>query len=1293
MLGALKRAAALKGCTTFATMLAAYGALLHRLSGQSDVVIGLAAAGQATVGNDNLVGHCVSLLPFRSVLPDGVRFSDYLHVIKTSLMDAFDHQSCTYGSLLGKMKLPRDTSRLPLVSVTMTHEMETPGIEFAGLESRVFANSKARCNFDLELYLAESPAGLNVLFCYNTDLFSGETIERWLGHFRVLIEALLRDMDTTVGTLPIWSDADSRRVLVEWNDTAVEHPRDICLHELIEAQVAKTPDALAVVFEHQTVTYRELDARSNRLASALQAHGVGPDVLVGLCLERSIEMVVGLLAILKAGGAYVPVDPEYPPERIGYMLEDARVPVLLTHTKLRASLPAGEAHVICLDTFDWLSAAGKPPSISDPSSARLAYVLYTSGSTGKPKGVAIPHVAICNHMLWMQRAFPLTSQDRVLQKTPISFDASVWEFYAPLLAGATLVMARPGGHMDPEYLARTVAQHGITVLQTVPTMLQMLVEEPAFTQCHTLRHQFCGGEALTCELAERFAARLPWACLINLYGPTEAAIDVTCWTHQSGDYGATVPIGRPVDNMRVYVVDRQHQPVPVGVPGELWIGGVQLARGYWNKPELTAEKFLRDPFCSEPGERIYRTGDLVRFRADGGLEFLGRIDHQIKLRGFRIELGEIETQIKRHPVIKEVVVVAREDPPGEKRLVAYYTTNPGVAASSTELCNHLRTTLPDYMVPVFMALEHMPLMPNGKIDRNSLPVPERPQGETERTRLAPRTPVEEMLATVWKEVLKLEAVGVDDNFFEIGGDSILAIQISNRARKAGLQIAPRQFFHHQTIAELAAIAAPAGAAADEQGSVQGPMPLTPIQRWFFEQDLPEAHHWNQAFVFELAERPAIDLLARAFRATVLHHDALRLRFSKSGDAWTQQYGEPAGEIDLVTINLADRPQEQQAAAITAAAERMQASLHIENGPLLRATYFDLGPDCSGRLFIAIHHLVVDGVSWRILLEDFDQAYQQLRAGQPVQLAGKTASFKRWAERLVEHVRAGALLDEIAYWSALPTPSRAPLPPDVPVVGPNDEASMDTVIVKLSADETQDLLKRVPPVYNTQINDVMITALALSLGRRSGAEELALSLEGHGREELWDDIDVSRTVGWFTSLFPVCLQIRPDATPGEALKTIKEQLRQIPRRGVGFGLLRYLAPDGATRQELAAVLQHGLTFNYLGQFDQLLAGSKLLRFAEESPGAFHGARDIRVSMLEINAVVIRGQMEIHWSYSKNLHQTGTIDEAAQDFVRMLRELIAHCLSSQAGGFTPSDFASAGLNQEQLNHLLAELGEAN
>ncbi|HEY7767793.1 amino acid adenylation domain-containing protein [Longimicrobium sp.] len=794
-----------EGATLYMTLLAAFQVLLSKYTGIEDIVVGSPIAGRTRGEVEALIGFFVNTLVLRTDLSGDPSFREVLRRVRETTLGAYEHQDVPVEKLVEELQPERSLSHSPLFQVMFTLQnagdgnagSSLPGLRVSGAGAEL-----ASAKFDLSLTLTPTSRGLRGGLTYSTDLFEPGTVERMARHLERVLEQIGADVDVRLSRLDLLGAAERAIVLEEWNRTVAEVPADRCIHELIEAQALRTPGAVAVRFEAESLTYGELNERANRLAHHLRRHGVGPEVRVGVLMERSLEMVVSLLAVLKAGGAYVPLDPGLPTERLAYMLEDSGVPLVLAQAALREAFPARESvAVLAVDALADEIAAESTRNLAEGAGPdSLAYVIYTSGSTGRPKGVMNQHRGVVNRLVWMQAQFGIGADDVVLQKTPFSFDVSVWEFFWPLQQGARLVKARPDGHRDPVYLRDVIEREGVTALHFVPSMLQPFVEAVEAGRCASLRHVVCSGEALPPTLVERFYDRFAGpVVLTNLYGPTEAAVDVSCWTCPREDSSGVVPIGRPVWNTSLYVLDAALQPVPVGVPGELFIGGVQVARGYLDRPGLTAERFIPDPFSADPGARLYRTGDRARWRADGAIEYLGRLDFQVKIRGFRIELGEIEAVLREHESVADCVVVARGDA-GEQRLVAYVVGG----AETDALREHLRQGLPDYMVPsAFVSLSHLPLTPSGKLDRKALPAPE--YAAAADGYVAPRTPVEEVLAAVWAEVLRLERVGVHDNFFELGGHSLLATRMASRIRaEFSVELPLRTLFEGPTVAALAA---------------------------------------------------------------------------------------------------------------------------------------------------------------------------------------------------------------------------------------------------------------------------------------------------------------------------------------------------------------------------------------------------------------------------------------------------------------------------------------------------------
>ncbi|WP_446939540.1 non-ribosomal peptide synthase/polyketide synthase [Pseudomonas aeruginosa] len=1258
----LRGTARRQGLTLFMLLLGGFNILLQRYSGQTDLRVGVPIANRNRAEVEGLIGLFVNTQVLRSVFDGRTSVATLLAGLKDTVLGAQAHQDLPFERLVEAFKVERSLSHSPLFQVMYNHQPLVADIEaldsVAGLSFGQLDWKSRTTQFDLSLDTYEKGGRLYAALTYATDLFEARTVERMARHWQNLLRGMLENPQASVDSLPML-DAEERGQLLEgWNATAAEYPLQRGVHRLFEEQVERTPTAPALAFGEERLDYAELNRRANRLAHALIERGVGADRLVGVAMERSIEMVVALMAILKAGGAYVPVDPEYPEERQAYMLEDSGVQLLLSQSHLKLPLAQGVQR-IDLDQADaWLeNHAENNPGI-ELNGENLAYVIYTSGSTGKPKGAGNRHSALSNRLCWMQQAYGLGVGDTVLQKTPFSFDVSVWEFFWPLMSGARLVVAAPGDHRDPAKLVELINREGVDTLHFVPSMLQAFLQDEDVASCTSLKRIVCSGEALPADAQQQVFAKLPQAGLYNLYGPTEAAIDVTHWTCVEEGKDA-VPIGRPIANLACYILDGNLEPVPVGVLGELYLAGRGLARGYHQRPGLTAERFVASPFVA--GERMYRTGDLARYRADGVIEYAGRIDHQVKLRGLRIELGEIEARLLEHPWVREAAVLAVDG----KQLVGYVVLESEGGDWREALAAHLAKSLPEYMVPAqWLALERMPLSPNGKLDRKALPAPEVSVAQAGYS--APRNAVERTLAEIWQDLLGVERVGLDDNFFSLGGDSIVSIQVVSRARQAGLQLSPRDLFQHQNIRSLA-LAAKAGAATAEQGPASGEVALAPVQRWFFERAIPNRQHWNQSLLLQARQPLDGDRLGRALERLQAQHDALRLRFREERGAWHQAYAEQAGEPLW-------RRQAGSEEALLALCEEAQRSLDLEQGPLLRALLVDMA-DGSQRLLLVIHHLAVDGVSWRILLEDLQRLYADLDAD----LGPRSSSYQAWSRHL--HEQAGARLDELDYWQAQLHDAPHALPCENPH-GALENRHERKLVLTLDAERTRQLLQEAPAAYRTQVNDLLLTALARATCRWSGDASVLVQLEGHGREDLGEAIDLSRTVGWFTSLFP--LRLTPAADLGESLKAIKEQLRGVPDKGVGYGLLRYLAGEEAAAR-LAALPQPRITFNYLGRFDRQFDGAALLVPATESAGAAQDPCAPLANWLSIEGQVYGGELSLHWSFSREMFAEATVQRLVDDYARELHALIEHCCQEGNVGATPSDFPLATLHQEQLDRL--------
>jgi non-ribosomal peptide synthase protein (TIGR01720 family) len=909
----------------------------------------------------------------------------------------------------------------------------------------------------------------------------------------------------------------------------------------------------------------------------------------------------------------------------------------------------------------------------------------------------VEHGGLSHYLSWVLSEYPAGEGGGAPAHSPVAFDLTVTSLLAPLAAGSQVVLVQegPGASRLLEVLQR---EDDFGLLKLTPAHLEALeVGLTARGLAGRARALIVGGEALRWKTVRGWRECAPETRIINEYGPTEAVVG--CCTYEIKDSveqierrceaeGEMVPIGRAIAGSSIYVVDARGWLTPQWIWGELWIGGGGLARGYLGEPELTAERFVPDPFAARAGARCYRSGDRGRWGAAGQLDYGGRVDRQVKVRGYRIELGEIEAVVGLHADVGEAIVVAGKEVSGEARLVCYVTPKPSHELRVAELREYLQSKFPGYMVPsAFVTLNSFPLTPNGKVDRRALPAPEASRNLTTTEIIAPRTPAERLLAEVWAGVLGLDLSGlsVSDNFFELGGDSILAIKVVVRANAAGLSLASGQLFRHQTIAELAAAAGTSTVVRAQQDTVIGAIPLTPIQHWFFENPLPNPHHFNQSLMVEVRQKLDPKLLEEAVRHLVAHHDVLRLRFTRNGSEW-KQHTEP--HVTTVPFRRVDvsRAGKELSSVIEVAATEAQTSLNLSDGPLIRIVLFDAGDDEPARLLIVVHHLAIDIVSWGAVLEDFHEAYAQLSRGASVRLPAKTTSYKDWAERLQRYAHSEELRREAEHWLTPSYHSVSRLPVDYPD-SINNVASARTLRVSLDEDETGALLREIPRTRHAQIHEVLLTALGHALASWTRDSVALVNIEGHGREEVFDDVNLSRTVGWFTAIYPILIDVSIAANPEQTLSGVMNLLRRTPNGGLGYGVLRYLG-DEEIRTKLTSIPQPEVIFNYQGQAHQHRPVSSQFRVARESSGPDAAALGQRRHLLDVNAGVANECLNVHWTYSENVHRRSTIEKLAEVFIEALRDLIARCRLDQSVFPTRvPDFAQAGLDERTLQNIMA------
>jgi amino acid adenylation domain-containing protein len=1161
---ALKTLGRGEDATLFMVLLAAFAGLLSRYSGQTAITVGTPVANRRRAELEPLIGLFVNTLVLHLDTTECRSFRELIRRAREVCLGAYAHQDVPFEKLVEELQPQRSLSHTPLFQALLVMQNVPRRIfNMEGLQLEGLGVDLGTTKFDLTLVAEESEQGLIYTFEYNTDLFDAETITRLAEHFERLLEGIVADPDRRPSSLALLSQAERRKILVEWNDTQRPYRHDISIHELFVRQVERTPDTVALVFEEQKLTYSQLNERANQLAHRLRRAGVRPDVLVGVLMERSVEMVVALLGTLKAGGAYLPLDPEYPRKRLDFLFQDAGAPVVLTQAKFIEKLPQYSGTLISVDS-EWESIAQErrenPPAVVGPH--HLAYVIYTSGSTGQPKGVMIPHQGISNRLHWMQEAYQLTQSDCVLQKTPFGFDVSVWEFFWPLMTGARLVLARPGGHQDSAYLVKLIREQKVTTLHFVPPMLKVFLDEKDLATCGSLRQVVCSGEALGVDVQELFLERLD-AELHNLYGPTEASVDVTFWKCTRDAERRSVPIGHPIANTQIYVLDDAGQPVPVGIAGEIHIGGIGLARGYLNRAELTAERFVPDPFSEKPGARLYKTGDRGCYRADASIEFLGRLDHQVKVRGQRIELGEIETMLAAHPAVHDNIVIAREDQPGDKRLVAYLIAEDQSEVSATEMRSYLSERLPEYMIPaVFIWLAEMPLTANGKLDRRALPAPGRERPAPEVSYIAPGTATEVLLANIWADVLGLDRVGVEDNFFALGGDSIRSVRVLAQAREQGLEVSLQQLFRHQTIAALAREIKGIEPAADPLPRT-APFDLISIRdRALLPPGLVDAYpvtmlQGGMLFHMALAPETAVyhnlnswhlrapfdrDCFEAAVACAVARHPILRTSFDLTSYSEPLQLVHETATLHVGISDLRQLSGEEQDEILDKFAEAERARrFNVSRPPLLRF-HIHRRSDESFQFTLTESHPILDGWSLNSTLSEIFTRYFALLKGQagPPE-PSPSVSFRDFV--LMERQTLEAE-EHKAFWEEKLRGLNVTRLPRLPALYRNEGSRRIRQEHFLISQQLSDDLDVVARSLKVPVKSLLLAAHMKVLSLLSGETDVVSGLLTNGRPEALDGEQVR---GLFLNTLPFRLLI-PDCSWADLVRAAFEaEWELLPHR--------------------------------------------------------------------------------------------------------------------------------------------------
>jgi amino acid adenylation domain-containing protein/non-ribosomal peptide synthase protein (TIGR01720 family) len=1254
----LRDLALAEGATFFMALLATFQVLLARHSGQYDICVGTPAANRSQPQLDRLVGYFVNTIVIRTRIQGNPSFRELLDDVRINCLEAYDHQDVPFEQLVDKLGVQRDLSHNPLFQVLFVHQKLAREQDEGSSITRQVAPDQETANFDLVLNAQESADRLECKLIFNADIFTSASIERMGKHLERLIRYVIDEPDKPLSEASILAPKERHQVLHDFSQQPPQPLERRFVHQVIAGHAAQQPDKVAIRFGDDTLTYQQLDQRSNQIAHWLQHRGVGPETVVGWCVERSPEIFSGLLGILKAGGAFLPIDPAYPRERITYMLQDTRAPLVVTQPGLAEMLPSEVCQILLLDDIESIDSFPTMAPEVDLHPNNLAYVIYTSGSTGQPKGVAVAHHNLANLISVQIPLFNVTRDSRVLQTLSLSFDAAIGEIFRALMAGATLHLAHKDDLMPGPSLIELLKKLKITNMTLSAAALGALPR--VSDELPELKNLTVGGDSVTPELVEHWQKNRRF---MNGYGPTETTIGATLgW---GWDPNSKPPLGRPLPNVEAYVLDRWMQPVPIGTPGELYIGGIGVTRGYLNRPQQTAMVFVPNPFNEKPGDRLYRTGDLVRWLPDGQLDFLGRMDHQVKIRGYRIELSEIEAVLGRSPNVEQAVVVVHTAD-NVSRLAGYVTPAGESKPDVVELRRYLKSSLPDYMVPAFLIVcDTLPLTVSGKIDRKALPKPSAKELQSNLAYVAPRTDHEKLVAGIWQEVLGLEKVGIHSNYFELGGDSIMSIRIVARIGQAGYQLTLQEMFKHQTVAELAAAIESGGTVVDaEQGVVTGKVPLTPVQYWFFEQNSPDPHYFNQWMVIPTPPEPDFSKMHDATKAVLVHHDALRMRYRQAceGD-WSQFNSEELDSIPFSGIDLSTVPETERACLIDETFSHINRSLNLEQGPLFHVCWFDPGAHQGGRLLLVVHHMIIDIVSWTPLIEDLMTAYRQLVGDKEIKLPMKTSSFLDWAKALVDYAHSQAALKDVPYW--IGQGERPPLPVDS-LDGDNALVTTRSLFTEMDPESTRQLTDRVVPELETQLSHLLLAALAVGLREFSGSAKVQIKVEGQGREAIGIDLNLSRTLGWFTSFYPVLFSMDPSQSVRDQITAAIHGIEAIPNRGISYSVLRYMNTSDSIKEKMSSIPEPEVAFNFTGQTNAAGTESQPCSKDEAVWGRLAETGKIQLSetelgmrrhLIEIGSGITNGRLVFRFVYSKNRFAADSIQRLSNAVTGTLKCLIS------------------------------------
>lgn len=1258
--------------TPFVLFLSAYYILLKKFCKQDDILIGSPVSNRNKKGLESVFGLFIDTVVFRASVKKSLTISQFIKEVNTMSMEALSNKDIPFDVVVKELNFERSLGINPLFQVMFVYaskpQLPSFGSDLELIDTVEYSPNVSK--FDLTLFVTENKGELTSAFEYATDLFEEESINRFQQHLKHTLEYIVKHTDKTLASIPALIEADEK-LLIENNITHKSAFQDFqSIHSIIEDVALKHPNNIALTYGESSITYKTLNEKANRVALDILKNS-NQNKIVGLCIERSLNMIIGMLGILKAGFGYLPIDPEYPKQRINFMLSDAKVKTIVSQNSLLNLFDEFKINSVSIDGID---NSSNETNINLPmvKETDLAYIIYTSGSTGKPKGVPITHKNIINSTAGRLN-FYNENPSAFLLMSSISFDSSKAGIFWTLCTGGNLVISEKRIEQDIIKIANIIEQYHVSHTLMLPSLYKVILENVEIKKLESLKTAIVAGEACSKSLCNVHFKTLPNVSLYNEYGPTEASVWCIAHKIETKDLKKPqIPIGKPVANAQIYLLDDNKNKVPFGTSGEIYVGGDGLSNGYLYRPELTNKMFIENPF--NQNQKLYKTGDLAKYRNDGTIDFLGRIDQQIKIRGYRVELDDIENTINKSTLVEKSVVIVKLDEGKPKRLIAYLKPNDFFDENRLKL--KLKEELPNYMIPSsFVLIGEIPLLPNGKVDKKTLSLIEiisNPKDGNLNDK--PKNDIEQKLLEIWKNIISINELSTKDNFFEIGGDSILSIQIIAKARKLGIAISPNQIFEHQTISELAMFVSLENDSNNKnEAIIYGDTPLLPIQKWFFETHKNAPEYWNQGFsIKELPETTNANFVKEITDNVIKNHDALRTSFIFKKEEWVAKILKPEDLHVFYTIDLSNEITSNYNSRIEDTLKSIQENIQLEKGSLFKCIYFETGNSTNNFIILLAHHMVIDFVSWQIILNYYTEALLSNK----LNTIFKTSSIKTWGEHLLKIANSKAIKDDLNYWKEQ-VQNKRELPKDFECTLPLFEKDVSLISLEIEKDVTENLLNNANEAYSTKIDELLIAAFAITISNWSNNNEVLLAMERHGRETMHTGIDLSNTSGWFTAFFPKKLSLDSNANIGSKIIAIKEEIRNIPNGGIGYGVLQYLSSD------IVDINFPEIIFNYLGKQS---TNNSSIEFISEN--VRHPLSE-RHYFMETNILIKNGVLSINWSYATKAYKAETIQLLINQFSEVLKEITVHCMNNDDIKYTPSDFQDVDLDQDDLDTLLNDL----